>query len=457
MFFFSRAAAFSAASLLGAAFVSHAAEPAGAPASPPAKKHRAGIFGDTVIGAEVSARPEKFRFSVESAVARALAESADLRAVSYIINEAIARRDGAGRLENPEIEIGAGPGLHAKGSAYFEANLRQKFPLSSRLRLSREIGDIEIAAAKEETLIARRRLIGEVKRDSVRLLALRAEITLLKRRADIAGELAAAARARVARGEGAETEAGFLEVESAAYVDEIARLESERVALLAEWRVEIGLKADADADLEGDIPAARDDYGLPDPAACPECRKLTLLAESTQKEVELEVARRAGDITVGLFGQLQHDQGANSHENQTFVGVKVAVPIPIWNDNSGGIAAARSRRERIRGELIAEVRRLDGEAMAARREYEKLSARLPDLVEKLGPAAAAQTARVQAALARGEGDPADLYRALDKQTEIGRRTLALRRDIALALVKLEVALSAHPALKEPVVTPGLPE
>jgi cobalt-zinc-cadmium efflux system outer membrane protein len=425
--------------------------------SAPEKRPRRGGFLAGLSGDKQTARPETIRLTVEQAVSKALAANRELKAAAYLVTSAQARRSGAGLLDNPEAEFGAGPGLHAKGTFYMQAEIRQKFPLSSRLRLAEDIADIHISAAREEVLIARRRLIGEIKKDSVRLLALRAESALLEQRAKIARELATSARDRVARGEEAETEAGFLEVETASFSDEIARLDAERGALLAEWRVELGLKPDADADIEGDIPADRDNFGLPDPTACPECRKLTLLTEALQKSVELEIAKRTGDITAGVFGQLQHDGERNRHLNQSFVGLKVIVPIPLWNDNRGGIAEAKSSRDRQLAELAAEVQRLDGDAMSARREYDKLSARLPDLVEKLAPAAAAQTARVRAALTRGEGASANLYRALDKQTEIERRTLTLRRDIALALVRLETALSAHPSLKDPVVTPELPE
>lgn len=431
--------------------------PPGTPPAPttPEKRPRRAGFLSGLTGEKQTARPETLRFTVEQAVAKALESNRELKAAAYLINAAQARRSGAGLLDNPEAEFGAAPGLHAKGTFYMQAEIRQKFPLSSKLRLAEDIADIHIAAAREEVLIARRRLVGEIKRDSVRLLALRAEVALLGQRTRIAGELAESARARVKRGEASETETGFMELESAAYADETARLEAERASILAEWRVELGLKADADADIEGDIPSGRDDYGLPDPAACPECRKLTLLTESLQKTVELEIARRAGDITVGLFGQLQHDGEYGRHIDQSFVGLKVTVPIPIWNDNRGGIAEAKSNRDRQLAELAAEVQRLDGEALSARREFEKLSARLPDLADKLAPAAAAQTARVRASLARGEGDRSDLYRALDKQTEIERRTLTLRRDIALSLVKLETALSAHPSIKDPVVSPTI--
>ena len=215
------------------------------------------------------------------------------------------------------------------------------------------------------------------------------------------------------------------------------------------------MKPDDDADVSGEMPAAREAFGLPDPAACPECRKMTILANAAQTEVDLERARKWDDIGVGLFAQWEHDASYSRHENREYAGVKVSIPLPLWRDNAGAVKAARAKRERLRDELTAEIRRLDGEVLAARREYESLSKRYPDLRDKLLPAARAQAERVKSALEKGEAAPADLYRALDKLASIELRELTLRRDIALSLAALETSLSAHPSLKEPVVAPGL--
>lgn len=431
-----------------------------APTTPEKRPRRAG-FLTGLSGEKQTARPEALRFTVEQAVAKAIEANRDLRAAAHLVNEAQGRREGSGHLANPELEIGGGPGLYGTDAAIAEIAIRQKFPLTARLRLEEQHADAEIAAAREEVLIARRRLIGSVKTDAVRLISLRDETALLRRQRDISRDLAAGARTRAERGEASQTETGFLELESADLADTIARTEAERAALLVDFRVKLGLRPDADADLAGDLPDARDDYGVPDPNACPECRKMTILAGAAQTAVELEQARKWDDISVGLFGQWEHtaDDGPTLrlHRNIGYAGVKVVIPLPLWNDNSGAVRTARARRERLRDELSAEILRLDGEAQSARRELDNLSARLPDLRDKLLPAARAQTELVKAALARGESVPADLFRALDKQVGIERRELTLRRDIALALVRLETALSAHPALKEPVVTPELPE
>lgn len=431
------------------------------PASPsPEKRPRRVGFLPDIAGDKRTVRPESLRFSVEDAVAKSLESSRDIRAAARLIDEAQGRRESAGLMPNPELEIGGGPGLYARHTGIMQAEFRQKFPITSRLRLEERIADTDVAVAKEEVLIARRRVVGEVKTVAVRLLALREEIALVGRRREIAQKLADESRARATRGEASSNDTGFLELEAASFADELARIEAERASLLPNFRVKLGLKPDADADIAGGIPDARDEYGLPDPNACPECRKLRLLADGAQTAVELANAGRWQDISVGVFGQLEHTYGntdPRNHQNLGYAGVKVTVPLPLWNDKSGENRSARAHRERLNEELAAEIARLDGDAQSARRELDLLTARLPDLRDKLLPAAAAQTERIRSSLTKGEAVPSDLLRALDKQAEIERRTVTLRRDIALALVRLETALSAHPSLKDPVVTPTLPE
>lgn len=426
----------------------------------PEKTRRRAGFISGIASAETTARPESFRFSIEQAVAKAIEANRDLRAAAYLVEEAQGRRDGSGLLSNPEFTIGGGPGLYGTDTALLQASIHQKFPLTSRLRLEEKYADAELAAAKEEVLIARRALVGAVKNDAVRLLAQREEIALLRRRQDIAKDLAAAARTRAERGESSRTEAGFLDLESADLADTIARTEADRASLLVDFRVKLGLRPDADADITGALPDSRDNFGLPDPAACPECRKMTILADASQTAVELEQAKKWQDVSVGVFGQMEHTNDTSTirvHQTISYAGVQVTVPLPLWNDNSGAIRTARAKRERLRDELSAEILRLDGEAQSARREFDNLASRLPLLHDRLVPAASAQTDFVKAALARGEAAPSDLYRALDKQVSLELRELTLRRDVALALVRLETALSAHPSLKDPVSTPAVQE
>lgn len=423
--------------------------------APPGPRRSGFLSGMAPVSA--AAKPESLRFTPEGAVAKALEGNRELKAAAQLINEAAGRLDGSGALPNPEFAIGGGPGLHAGGAGIIEASFTQRFPVTGRLRHERALAQSELDAAREEVLIARRRLIGEVKRDAIKLIAAREEIALLRARRANAEKLAASSRARADRGEAGAVEAGFLELESADASDEIARLEAARAVLLAGFRVELGLAPDADADVTGDLPADRDNFGLPDPTACPECRKMTILADAADSAVALERARKWDDIGVGLFVQAEHDALPARHEDRQYAGVRVSVPLPLWQDNAGAVAAARAKRERLRGELTAEIRRLDGLVLAARREYETLSRRLPDLRDKLLPAARAQAERVRSAHAKGEGDPADLYRALDKLGALELRELTLRRDIALALTALETSLSAHPALRDPVVAPPVGE
>ena len=438
----------------------HAQQAADTPPPPEAARpRRPGLFGD--IGGpagRVTAKPQAMRFSAEDAVAKAIAENRDLKAAGFLIREAEGHREGAGRLSNPELEITGGPGTYGTDTGMFQGAIMQKFPVTSRLRLEENIADTEIAAAREEVLIARRKLIGEVKSDAVRLIALRDEIALLRGRKELAEKYAAETRDRASRGEGDTLQADMLAIESADNADLIARAEAERAALVAHFRTELGLRPDADADISGELPDSRDDYGNADPSACPECRKMTLLADASQKAVELEQAKKWQDVGVGLYGQAEHTNDlAKNHQTLGYVGVRVTIPIPLWNDNGGAVRSARARRDRLKQELAAEILRLDGDAQSARRELDKLVGRLPELRGKLVPAARALTGKIRASLAKGEGVPADLFRAMDKQSELERRELNLRRDIALAFVRLETALSAHPAMKDPVVAPELGE
>ncbi len=96
-------------------------------------------------------------FTLESAVAYARKNNADLAAARFSIDEASARLLQAGRLSNPEVESELTPNV--RGREYtFGIGFSQKFPLTNRLRLEpleSETTLLEITDLSEVYAIAR--------------------------------------------------------------------------------------------------------------------------------------------------------------------------------------------------------------------------------------------------------------------------------------------------------------
>ena len=117
---------------------------------------------------------------LESGPAYALAHNPQFAAARLRIDEARARWRQAGRLANPELETGYRQNVRTSENA-FDLALKQKFPLTARLRLEKAVSAAELAAAEAELRDAARLLTAEVRTAAVRLIALRARHALTER------------------------------------------------------------------------------------------------------------------------------------------------------------------------------------------------------------------------------------------------------------------------------------
>lgn len=400
---------------------------------------------------------DTLRFSVESAVARALEANRDLKAAAYTVEEAQGRLDGAGLYPNPEVELGAAPGVTPKSAYRFSVGVTQRFPVTDRLKLAREVSATEVAAAREEVNAVRRDLIGEIKTEAIEVLAWDAELRLLDARITLATEAAKAARKRA--GEGAESplDAAYAELALADAKTEKIRVEAAKVTTLNGLKTRLGLAPNAAIEITGELPDPGASPGTrPALAAedCPDYRRGKILAEGAETSVRLAEARRWGDVGVGLYGEMEREtaRAGGSDSAAGFIGVKVSIPLPLWDDNRGEVRSAKARRERLHAELAAENLRTEGASSTAWKEYAQLCEAMRPLRTELLPAARALTERVKASSQHGEIGFVEVIRAREKEADLEKRLVTLRRDAELAHIRWETASAAHPALKAPADT-----
>ncbi len=100
-------------------------------------------------------------FTGDSAVRYALEKNRTLAAARLMLAAAEARARGAGRLANPDLEIVVAGGQDFEGR--IEVGLMQRFPLTARLRLEKEISALEIEAARCEIAEQERTITGQVR------------------------------------------------------------------------------------------------------------------------------------------------------------------------------------------------------------------------------------------------------------------------------------------------------
>lgn len=377
--------------------------------------------------------------TLDSIATRVRADNPVLAAARLRIAEARGRLVQSGRLRNPEVEFDYArntsmPREHTLGVA-----LVQRFPVTARLRLEKEVSQTQLAAAEAEVRDAERKLIAQARTTAVKLLALRSQRELRSKQLTNSREQTAFLQKRAESGEASAVDTAQVELESRMLETEILQLSVEEVAMAGELRPLLGIAGTEPLNLDGELaaPAAPASAGV---SARPDVQAAQLTADAARTEVAKERANRFEDVGVGVVYQRERTEDApDGLSTDQMLGVKVSIPLPLWNTNRGRIEEAEAAAERARLEADALRFNANAEADAAAAEMGALAKLLGELDAKLLPKAAELEERLRQSYAAGQTPLIETLRARDRRLQLQRQRLDALRDYHLARVRHEAA------------------
>lgn len=379
--------------------------------------------------------------SPEQAAAYAVRHNPDLAAARWAVEEARGRLTQAGRWPNPELEGEARPRVTGREFSV-GVGFMQRFPRASRLRLEKEVSQAELAVAEAEVRVAERRLATEVKTLAVKMQALAARHELTQRQIAHGRELSQTAAKIAATGEGSSLDAAQFDLEAQQLALAELQNASEKTALAGELRVLLGLGANEAVEISG----ALREPSAPAPSA-PDVSKrhdytaAETRAEAARRQLSLQRQNRWEDIGVGLAAEVERGEDApNGMETDAFLGLKISVPLPLWNKNEGKIQEAQATLARVEKEKEAVAARIRGEAAAARAEMTAAAAIYHKAASELLPAAQQLEQKFQAAYQNGQASITEVLRSREKRFALETARLEARRDFNLARVRHDAAL-----------------
>jgi len=382
----------------------------------------------------------EFRFSEESAVDRALAHNPGLVAARLRIDEAQGRLRQSGRLSNPELEVELSRNVRSPEGAW-SVGFKQQFPLTARLRLEKAISSAELAAAVAEVRNEERKLVGQVRTAAVKVLALKSQRAAREKQLATSRELAGFMGKRVEAGEASILDTTQVQLESRQLETELLQLDLERVALLGDLRPLLGLSADANLAITGELPSPS---RLPSGGVNPDARADFAAAQSNieaaEQSVKLARAQKWADFGVGL--NVQHERSEDvpeGFERDTFVGLAFSLPLPLWNRNDGRVDETVAAAARARKEAEALAVNIRAEAATARGQMAVLAQVLAKLDDELVPAAARLEEQFRLNYATGLTPLPEVLRARTRRLEVERQRLDALRDYHLARVRFKTA------------------
>jgi len=363
-----------------------------------------------------------------------------LAAARLRIQEAIGRMQQAGRRRNPHLEGGfARNGTH-EGS--LEIALSQRFPITNRLQLEKNISAIELKAAEVEVREVERLLVGRARHALVEVLTFRQRRSLLRQQAAVSAKLAEFIKQAAEKGEGSPIDAGQAMLEAARFSNEIRQLQATETAAIATIKPLLGMNVSAVLNVSGSLPKAV----LPPPSLSPDRRPdyqaAQFAAHAAAENIELEKARRYEDIEAGLAAGLERSEDApEGFENEAIVGLRFKLALPFWNRNEGNIRAAQARATRKEKESVALAHRIRHEAHGSHREMAEWIKMLQEITGKLLPLAAEQAQAAESAFREGLADLPTVLRAREQELKLADSRIEALRSFHLARIRFETAIA----------------
>ena len=379
-------------------------------------------------------RAQAIEVTLASVPERVAQANPELAAARFMIDEARARHLGAGRLMNPELEFSIRRMTEGR-EGEFDIGLMQRFPLTARLRIEKSVTATQIAAAEAEVADKERVLTAEAESMAVRILAMRAQIAIAENQATLADKVAEVALARAGAGESS-IEAAQLRLEARRSRNAILRMRASIAGMVESFKPMLGLSPPEPLEIAGTLPPARMPARGQAGDGRPDIQAAAHRVEGAERSVDLARARRWEDIGAGIMvDQARVMDLPADLENETMVGVRLSVPLPLWNRNQGEIAETTAMRARAVAELDALRLKAQAEASSARKEMERLLLVLDESTGQLLPMAQQQIQLVRDGYGNNRASVQDVLRARDQLLMVEMSAIDALRDFHLARVR----------------------
>ncbi|MEO5715094.1 MAG: TolC family protein [Luteolibacter sp.] len=377
--------------------------------------------------------------SLTSIGGRIRAQNPDLAAARLRIQEALGRMNQSGRLANPELETSFEHNPSFR-EGKFEVGFSQRFSVTGRLQMEKDISLTELKAAEAEVREVERQLTGKAREAVVKILATRQRRELLREQSDISGEFAKFLSEIAAKGEGSPLDAGQAKLEAASLTLEMRQLDAGEAALAGELKSLLGMRPGQALDVGGTLPEPALPATAADPSRRPDFQAAKLDALAAAQGVALEQARRYDDVEGGLFAAAERTEDApDGYDNEAIIGLRFKIPLPLWNKNEGAIQEAQAKQKRKELEATALGCNIRLEAEAARKEMEEWAKMIREINDTLLPLAKEQSAFAETTFRNGQGEIQSVLRSREKRLQLAAARLDALREFHLARVRHETA------------------
>lgn len=396
------------------------------------------------------------QISIESLVEEGLKANRDLQAVGFIVKQAEARLLQAGLIPNPELEGSRTTDRTFNNEGEFSGSIGfvQKFPVAGRISRAKELSRVDVKLAEAEFKNAKRLFIGEISNIAKNLYVLQERDSSIAKLKDAFGQLIKVSESRFKNAEVPVTDLNTMKLELAKLNALAVTVDVEKVKNKEELRRLIGgsLLQTFNIASPKEVSLPQDSGTLVSEATKrrPDWEFAALNIDRTKAEEALARAEKWEDWSIGIgysrdesvFTQQIGDQ------RDDFIGLKLSVPLPIWNQNEGKIAEAKASQKRKTYELEALEFKIRQEIISSFEEINRLKPTIDDYKSRSIPLAEQNLLLLRKGYEQGLSPSTSLIQAQQQLLDLRNNYLASLGTYLKAQTEFELAIGGSKQLLE---------
>jgi len=393
--------------------------------------------------------------SLPQLIEYSLQNNGDLKALREERGIRDAGKVRAGLLPNPTLDFEAGTGALTGSSSEnsLALGLSQEFLLAGKRDKRLTIAERELDMYRWQLADRERLLRNDVKTACYDAWLAQQRLALAERSIALNKQLLDVTKERLAAGDIPELEMNLVKVELAR--SEGAKIDVAKAMLQSQARLWtlIGLSSGTHLaipeKLDSAIFLAKSLADLKQLASTHRPDLKLLEAEKTRGEAEITLARAESvpNLTAGLLFRRDTTSmeinGVEGKETAYTVGVKLSMPIPVFDRNQAGVQEARARRSSSESRLTAAARNVEREVETAYVSYQNAMSVLSLYKAKIIPQLEENLSLTQEAYRLGEVGILAVIQEQKKFFEVNDGYLSALHDRQTALVKLESAVATE--------------
>jgi cobalt-zinc-cadmium efflux system outer membrane protein len=403
------------------------------------------------LAAPVPSHADELRLTLPQAVDHSLHHNGDLRSFREEQGIHDAGVDRAGLMPNPTFEVEGTTGAMGGNSDEnsLSLGLSQEFPLAGKREKRRTVAERERDVYRFQLADRERLTALEVKIAYADLYLSQQRLGLAIQAAELSSSLLAMTKELFAAGDIPELEVNLASVEVARSESELIAAKREIVPARARLSTLMGLETASTAIVVAPSEATTAIPGVAGLVARARANRpdiKSLSADQARGEAEVNLARAESipNLTLGFF--VAHERGTDAigadeeKTKDTIMGVRLSLPLPLFDRNQTGIREAGARRGAAEARLLAANAAIEQEVAA---EHARLAAAdevLSLYAKEILPRLKENLALLQAAYGAGEADILAVIAEQKKYLEVHEACLEAGHARLTALARLEAAV-----------------